>query len=222
VSVRAHALALILAAAPLVAAADAAVICAHKSRKTGAVAEGASLKMRTTCKRNEVAVDVVGTIGTDRLADAGVTTPKLADGAITAAKVKPGELVTGSGTLLANRLRLPDGGNADLVNVPGFGVLKITCLSGAGRTSFANGSGTGVDVQMTVIDGGPATPYLSRLSPPDGTTATFPNSGAGGIESIEWQVSFTDGGGRPHVLTAWITMGAAATDCVVTMHALVS
>jgi hypothetical protein len=96
-------------------------------------------------------------------------------------------------------------------------------VSGVGRTSFTNAAGTAVDAQMTPIDAGPpATASLLRFNLPNGATAGFTNLGNNGVESIQWQVSFTDGISRPHVITAWVTMGAFATDCVVTMHALVS
>jgi hypothetical protein len=218
----------------LTASARAAVFCARKNRRTGAPAEGAAVKLRTTCKAAEVAVDPIApgavttgklatdAVGTGNVVDGAITGAKIADGAISAAKIRDGEVVKGGGSFLTKRIELASGAtNVEILAFPGIGILRGSCASGSATTGFTNAAGTDINLQATGVDNGATdAAFVLRNNPSDGATVTVPNGGTGGIQSVEWQAAFTDGTGKTHSVTTWVTMGAALTNCIVTAQAL--
>jgi len=96
-------LAAALLAAGLASQADAAVLCGRRSAATGEIADGATIKLRTVCRDNELAVNpfevglqsqptVVVRTGNAVTTAGSVSTP---------ASCEPGEVATGGGVLSA-------------------------------------------------------------------------------------------------------------------------
>jgi hypothetical protein len=98
------ALVLVLLSSAVPTPATALVLCAKHNRKTGAITDGAPLKLRTTCKTSETQVDP-GSIGLQSALGTGNVTVRLGDQITTNATVSTpancsaGEVATGGGIL---------------------------------------------------------------------------------------------------------------------------
>ena len=183
-------------------------------------------------------------VTTGKLANNAVTTSRLANNSVTGAQVKDGSLtasdvapntflaasgtaanslqlggipasgfVQGSGSLSSKRLIVPVGQTGSLLNL-GFGSLSATCTANNPRVGWTPTVSNENYAATVVTFGGPATTNLNTLNGiPAGTTFSEPNSGL--PQSITYQVSYTDGNGADHVLTAW-TVGRFlnGTGCV--------
>jgi hypothetical protein len=176
-----------------------------------------------------------GAVGTNQLANLGVTNAKLANGSVTTGKVANNAItsaqlangsvtasklatlaVSGRGSVASFRQVVPNGQNATIFAFPGLGTITATCANGAATTSLTNQSGTNLTIWNSGIDNGaPDTPFVDRSEPANGGTITHANTAVGGVESIEWQASFTDGNGTEHTANASITSGATLTNCTV-------
>src|SRR5262245_10323774 len=90
--------------------ANAAVLCGRRDGRTGQIADGASLKLRTACKSNELPVDA-STLGLGAVSGFIVRTGNTVSTNVvlsSSANCEPGEFATGGGVLaLGNDGGLP-------------------------------------------------------------------------------------------------------------------
>lgn len=164
-----------------------------------------------------------GAVTSGKLGAGAVGGAAIADGAITSGKLAAGAAVVGRGTQAVTRDEVPAGQSVTLFTLTGLGQIQAACAAGVATTSFTNSSGVAVNVQATGIDNGaPDVPFVERSNPATGATVTHTNIGTGGVESITWQVSYTDAAGVDHLVTANLSAGAALTDCVVSGEATYS
>lgn len=157
-----------------------------------------------------------GAVTSGKLGAGAVGTAAVADGAITAGKLAAGAAVVGRGTQEFNREQIATGQSATLFTFTGLGQIQASCAAGVATTSFTNSSGTAVNVQAAGVENGaPDAPFVERSNPSSGATVTHTNTGTGGVETITWQVSYTDTTGVDHLVTANLSLGASLLDCVV-------
>jgi hypothetical protein len=131
--------------------ADAFVLCAHRNSKTAAIADGAALKLRTTCKSSEQQVDpasigLQGSLGAGNVVVRTGNTISTNGTVSTPANCNAGEVATGGGALsIGNNggepaIRssrpepdtagaTPTGWRTTVVNSAGTGTITVTAYA---------------------------------------------------------------------------------------------
>jgi hypothetical protein len=158
-----------------------------------------------------------GSVDASKLVDGAVTSAKLGPNAVTADRIADGQVVEGRGTLLSNRLVLPSGAGAPVLEVTGLGTIAVSCLTGIPNLRFTNTTGGDVNVQVwDIADGTPDLTSLIRATPAAGAGFNLPNGDATtGNAAWTIQASATDAAGTDHVATVHVSSGITTGACIV-------
>jgi hypothetical protein len=165
-----------------------------------------------------------GAVTNEKLGPNAVTGAKIAGATITAANIAPGQVVTGKGELLSNRVELALAApNTPVLNLPNMASVVANCVGPAGQasTTVENLSGTALGFSVWGVNGA-AGPFGLQGSIAAGLSTTLANAVPTGEQGATWQLSHGSGASADvaTITVAASAIGSPATGCAVSAQAV--